>query len=114
MADCEPVIERNKVIAGDDDRSRRGRKNGMWLVGSIPTIICFKWLNEEGIDVFNKNHKQAVLRKLEDPEWRYLRTAPGALGKKPAVTSKPLRKSLSRNFDNRNWRIGERGFALPT
>jgi hypothetical protein len=78
VQDVEPILERNKVLSSLDDRgwspSREWRRGA-----SIPDIIILKWRREYGIDVFNRNHWPAVKRLLNDPEWRYLRTAPGRL-----------------------------------
>lgn len=78
VQDVAPVLERNKALQNADDRgwspSRELRR-----AAAIPDIVILKWRSEEGIDVFDPNHWPAVKRKLNDPEWRYLRTAPGRL-----------------------------------
>ncbi len=78
VQDATPVLERNKVLANADDGgwspSRELRR-----AASIPAIVILKWRSEEGIDVFDRNHWPAVKRKLNDPDWRWLRTAPGRL-----------------------------------
>ena len=73
LQDCEPILESNKVAynAGID------RKSEMRRVASIPLSICEKWRIEKGINVFNKHHWPQVRRLLNDPEYRFLRTAPG-------------------------------------
>ena len=60
------VIERNKAAEGPDKRS------DMWHVGSIPASVGMKWLVEEGLDVWNPDHRPAVMRKLMDSDYRYL------------------------------------------
>lgn len=79
VADVSPILERNKTAYNDDDAKAKGIKNGWWRVASIPNALIEKWRAEEGIDVFNKNHRQAVMRKLQDPDYRYLRTSSGRL-----------------------------------
>jgi|TARA_R100000093_G_C1934755_1_gene69951 hypothetical protein len=76
-ADVEPVLERNKLEYNDEEQKRAGIKAGFVKIASIPMAVIHKWKVEDGIDVFNKNHAEAVRRKLNDPEWRYLRTASG-------------------------------------
>lgn len=73
-ADSQPVIEANKV------KQRAGRQYyahdpEMWRVASIPIGVQYKWLIEDGIDVLNEDHWPRVQRKLNDPDWRYLKTA---------------------------------------
>jgi hypothetical protein len=78
VQDVTPILECNKALLNSDDRgwslSRELRR-----AAAIPDIIVLKWRNDYGIDVFNRDHWPAVKRLLNDPEWRYLRTAPGRL-----------------------------------
>lgn len=62
----DQVIERNKRADGPDKRSE------MWHVGSIPASVGMKWLVEEGIDMWNPHHADAVKRKLMDSDYRHL------------------------------------------
>lgn len=73
VGDATPVIEHNKKLANDPYHWKRGVKNEFALYASIPTIIQLKWLTEEGIDVYNKAHAGRVSKKLEDPDYRYLK-----------------------------------------
>ena len=72
--DCEDIIELNKTkqLAG---RAYHAADNEMWRVASIPVVIQMKWLTEDGIDVMNRDHWPRVRAKLNDPDWRYLKTA---------------------------------------
>jgi len=75
VEDVEPIIEANKKLYNEGDgfnAARDGRR-----IATIPNIIIDKWKREYGIDVFDKNHAQGVRRLLNDPDWRFLRTAPG-------------------------------------
>lgn len=72
--DVEPILERNKQLRAMEQKSDWGRH-----VASIPNIIMVKWLNEEwqrGHDVryLSREWDDLVARKLQDPEWAYLRT----------------------------------------
>jgi len=80
VQDVEPILNRNKNLA-NTNHSSDGIKNSWWHAATIPNIVIAKWLNEEGIDFFNKDHWPAVKRKLDDPDYRYLRTGTGKLGK---------------------------------
>lgn len=74
--DCEGILDLNKDSQNDSSEGWRGEDNSMWRVASIPLVLIQKWLQEDGIDVFNQDHMPAVLRKLNDPEYRYLKCAP--------------------------------------
>jgi hypothetical protein len=73
--DVEPILDRNQHLRGQPQR-------GDWTrhVATIPNVILLRWLNEEhargntGLRLFTKEFDELVARKLEDPEWKYLRT----------------------------------------
>lgn len=77
--DVTAFIERNKASCNENDGYTKDRT--MRRVGEIPPIVIQKWLIEEGLDVWNPDHAHRLMRKLNDPDWRYLRSAPGTLGK---------------------------------
>lgn len=77
--DLSAVIEQNKAAYAENDGYTADRS--MRRVGFIPTVIVQKWWNEEGLDVYDPEHAHRLMRKLNDPDWLYLRTAPGTLGK---------------------------------
>lgn len=74
VQDVEPVLQRNAVLRGEEQRSDWGRH-----VASIPNVILVRWLNEEAargnttIRLFGPEMDALVDRKLKDPEWAYLR-----------------------------------------
>ncbi len=71
-----PTLDRNKALANDTT----GRMGDMALVASIPASVQLKWLKEKGVDLYNPDHKKAVARLLDDPEWRYLKCREIILG----------------------------------
>jgi hypothetical protein len=75
--DVSLLLDVNKAMQNDTEYSRKGIKNEWWHYASIPAIIIQKWRDEFGIDVFNKDHVKAVYKKLNDPEYRYLKTTAG-------------------------------------
>lgn len=77
--DCAAYLEANKALANADDRGFVSGARELRRAASIPNAVVLKWLVEEGIDVMNPDHWPAVRRKLNDPAWRHLRTAPGRL-----------------------------------
>lgn len=75
VQDCEPIIEANKRKQLADNWYRLD--NDMWRVASIPIVVQYEWLRRYGItDVTSEEHWPRVRRLLNDPEWRYLKTAP--------------------------------------
>lgn len=74
VGDCEPFIEQNKLRANDAEYTKQGIKNEFWHYASIPPAIQVKWLIEDGIDVYKKEHGEKLSRKLMDPEYRFIKT----------------------------------------
>jgi hypothetical protein len=76
--DVEDIIERNKALQSEPQRSDWGRH-----VATIPNNILLVWLNEEWargnttIKLFGPEFDALVARKLRDPDWRFLRTDDG-------------------------------------
>jgi hypothetical protein len=75
MQDVEPILERNKQLRSTPHKSDWGRH-----IASIPNVILVKWLNEEyargnnSLRMYTKEFDEIVEKKLQDPEWKYLRT----------------------------------------
>ena len=75
VQDVEPILERNKALRSEPQRSDWGRH-----VASIPNVILVRWLNEEyisgnvGLRMYTAEFNELVQRKLQDPDWAYLRT----------------------------------------
>lgn len=80
--DCQPTIELNKKLfldgTGGYGPTREWRR-----VASIPNIILEKWLKEEGIRYWDSEDTHKLAAKLDDPEWSFLRTAPGRVSRRP-------------------------------
>lgn len=72
--DAEPIIELNKAKQSMG-RAFYAKDPELWKVASIPIGVQYKWMVEHGVDVMNKDHWPKVKRLLNDPEWRYLKTA---------------------------------------
>jgi hypothetical protein len=80
--DCQPTIELNKILY-NDGTDGYGETREWRRVASIPNIILEKWLREDGIRYWDSEDTAKLAAKLDDPEWLYLRTAPGHVGRKP-------------------------------
>ena len=72
--DVSLLLDANKSLANNDDLTKRGIKDGWWHYFTIPNIVIEKWLNEFGVDVYNKDHQKKVYSLLNQPEWKYLKT----------------------------------------
>ena len=68
------MLELNKAEANDTDLTKQGIKNGMWRYAMIPNIIIEKWLNELGVNAYDKNDEKKVFALLNQPEYKYLKT----------------------------------------
>ena len=73
--DVTPLLDINKRQANDGDGYTPSRE--MRHIARIPNVVIEKWLNEYGVNIFNKDHLPAVKRLLNDPDWRYLRISGG-------------------------------------
>jgi hypothetical protein len=73
--DVEAIVEDNKARQNHNDGFSPTRE--LRHIAHVPTIIWLKWLQEEGFDAFDPANDALLRRKLNDPEWRYLRTCPG-------------------------------------
>lgn len=74
----DAILDRNKAMATHNDGYNAARD--MRRVASIPYIIGLKWLNEEGWWFMDPDHSDKLAAKLNDPDWRHLRTAEGRIG----------------------------------
>tara|TARA_B110000908_G_scaffold83016_1_gene99396 strand:+ start:897 stop:1196 length:300 start_codon:yes stop_codon:yes gene_type:complete len=71
-------------ILAENKRAREaaeGQKMGENVrVASIPSVVVMQWM-EEGINVMapNREDQKRIKKKLNSPEWAYLRTGGGRL-----------------------------------
>jgi hypothetical protein len=72
VQDVEPILEANKALRAAPAATDWGR-----LVADIPCVVIEKWLHEEGVNVLGlpaDEFRRFIARKLDDPDWRHLRT----------------------------------------
>jgi len=74
--ECDPILETNRIIQNEWNGVEKNK--AMHHVASIPFIVIELW-KQEGIDINNKDDWPAVRRKLNDPDFRGLRTGLGNL-----------------------------------
>lgn len=72
--DVEPILETNKAMQNSSEYTSAGIKSDMWHYAQIPIGVQMKWLIEDGIDIYDDNAWPQIYRKLNDPEYRYLKT----------------------------------------
>lgn len=76
--EVDPVLESNHQHRLNGDHRRMG---GDWhFVATVPNVIALKWLQEDGINIWDGEHQDGLARKLNDPDWAYLRTGGGRIG----------------------------------
>lgn len=75
--DVQPLLDANKAAQNE----QRGRMGDLVHVASVPVSIQLKWFHEKGVAMWNPDHKQAVAKLLDDPEWLYLKRLPITLGR---------------------------------
>ena len=78
--DVGKTLDANREAYNDDEAKKQGIKAGWWHVAHIPDVVVLQW-RKEGIDVFNPEHTPRIKAKLADPEYRYLRTSAGQIGR---------------------------------
>lgn len=75
--DVEPIIEANATERGMD--WRRPKDEFARKVATVPNVIILQWLYEEyrrgntGLRYPSAEFNALVWRKLQDPDWKYLR-----------------------------------------
>lgn len=74
VQDVEPVLEMNKA------KQKAGREyfasdSEMWKVASVPVTVQYEWMRRYGADPLAQGNENLLARLLNDPEWRYLKTA---------------------------------------
>jgi hypothetical protein len=67
------ILRVNQELQNDPEYSKRGMKEDWWHYAKIPNGVILKW-RTEGVDFFNRDHKKKVFQKLNDPEYRKLKT----------------------------------------
>lgn len=80
-SEIKKYLERNKTeqnaIPQKQYKSTLRKKN-MWKVASIPNIVVEQW-KKQGIDIFRDEDWPKVQAKLNDPDYKWLRTSPGKI-----------------------------------
>lgn len=76
VQDVRPILEQNKNLRNHGDK---GWKGDMVHYASIPIVVLEKWWKELGSDPLAKENRKWLQKKLNDPDWKHLRTKEGRL-----------------------------------
>lgn len=75
VQDVEPILEHNKTL-----RAMSQKSDFMRHKANIPNVIYEKWFNEYNagrsppdLKMFGPEFSEFVNRKLNDPDWKFLR-----------------------------------------
>lgn len=71
--DCSAILDDNRRA---DAEGELNRKDDLWHVAKIPSVIIMKWITEHGVDLFNPAHKDGVRKLLNSADYAYLKRAP--------------------------------------
>jgi len=80
--DVEPVVEFNKTRQTDGSNGY-GKTRELRHVATVPDNIVYQWIAEAGIEprrwmaMKRRERMMFLRRKLNDPDWRYLKTVSG-------------------------------------
>ena len=75
--DAQPILDLN-AHKRNEGRSYYAADPDMWKVASVPNLLLIHWATELGIPpdkVFSEEFAEVVTRKLNDIEFRKLKTA---------------------------------------
>lgn len=72
--DVESLLDANKRRFNTTPETGTFAGDGFHLAARIPRILIEKWLNEEGINFFDKNDWPKIVAKLNSSEYSYLKT----------------------------------------
>lgn len=71
------ILERNKQFDSYTDGYTPSRD--LQHVASIPMSVIALWIQRYGVDPTARGNETLLMRLLNDPEWREVRTGPGTV-----------------------------------
>jgi hypothetical protein len=79
--DVEPILDHNKRAQADAAGGwRRNAGKTRRQIAEIPNIVVEQWLRE-GFNIFRVSEIE-LRKKLDDPQWSYLKTVQGKVGRR--------------------------------
>lgn len=75
--DVQGTLKAIKELRSDGPRAGKGKD--LWHVAEIPMEVALKWMIEEGCNIFASSEafKHVYKKKMNDPDYAYLRVAQG-------------------------------------
>jgi hypothetical protein len=73
----DPFLERNKVLQNAGDRGYTSASKEFRREGSVPLGLIQHWRETEGVNVLHPSGHDFLRKKLNDSDWRGLRTSEG-------------------------------------
>lgn len=80
VQDVEPILDFNKEQRGEETKADWGRR-----LGRIPNSLMLQWFYEAqakgntSLQMYSEEFDRLMMRKLQDPDYAYLRTDKPAL-----------------------------------
>lgn len=79
--DVQPYLDENKRMQSESVGGwRRAARGNRRLIANIPDIVVEAWLRQ-GFNIFQVSEME-LRKKLDDPDWSYLKTIPGQIGQR--------------------------------
>lgn len=79
--DVQPYLDANKRMQAEGAGGwRRASRRNRRMIADIPNIVVEAWLRQ-GFNLFQATEND-LRKKLDDPEWSYLKTIPGRVGQR--------------------------------
>jgi hypothetical protein len=66
VQDVEPFLEIAKAARNDEDYSKDGIKENWWHIAYLPDFIIIKMINEDGVNIYNRNDWPKLGQLLND------------------------------------------------
>ena len=76
VQDCDPFLDENKRRQNDGDGYSPSRD--LKQLADIPLVVIEAWM-KEGLNIFREEDWPAIRRRLNDPDYRWLRTSRGRI-----------------------------------
>ncbi len=64
------ILDANKEAANDHDKSTRQIKNDILHYARIPNIVWYQWYVETGQDLYKRENKRELFRRINSREYR--------------------------------------------
>ena len=70
IENIQPLIDSNKKLQNEDHH----KADEFRLSARNPMTVVYEWKRLFGVDLFNKDQKEAVKKLINSPDYRYLKT----------------------------------------